>query len=92
MGLGWPIMFRPLEYGGYFGLLLLNDASCDQLLERLIIAVNSRREPECNPEAVVGALRAASFKGVFSEGSEKSRYVQRDIDAGRHTSNALLGR
>ena len=68
--------FLTTRYGGYFGLLLLNDASCDQLLERLIIAVNSRREPECNPEAVVGALRAASFKGVFSEGSEKSRYVQ----------------
>src|SRR6516164_4152447 len=76
MGLGWPIMFRPLEYGGYFGLLLLNDASCDQLLERLIIPVNSRREPERNPEAVVGALRCTSFKRVFSEGSEKSRYVQ----------------
>jgi hypothetical protein len=69
-------MFRPLEDGGDFGLLLLNDASCDHRLERPIIAVNPRWEPERNPEAVVGALRCASFKRAFSEGSEKSRYVQ----------------
>jgi hypothetical protein len=76
MGLGWPIMFRLLEYGGDFGLLLLNDAFRDHRLERPIIAVNPRWEPESNPEAVVGALRCASFKRRFSEGSEKSRYVQ----------------
>jgi hypothetical protein len=76
MGLGWPIMFRLLEYGGDFGLLLLNDAFRDHHLERSIIAVNPRWEPESNPEAVVGALRCASFKRRFSEGSEKSRYVQ----------------
>src|SRR6516162_9554327 len=76
MGLGWPIMFRPLEDGGDFGLLLLSDAFCDHRLERSIIAVNPRWEPERNPESVVGALRRASFKRVFPEGSEKSRYVQ----------------
>jgi hypothetical protein len=69
-------MFRLLEYGGDFGLLLLNDAFRDHHLDRSIIAVNPRREPERNPEAVVGALRCASFKRRFSEGSEKSRYVQ----------------
>jgi hypothetical protein len=69
-------MFGPLEYGGDFGLLLLNDAFRDHDLERSIIAVNPRREPERNPEAVVGALRCASFKRRFSEGSEKSRHVQ----------------
>ena len=76
MGLGWPIMFSPLEYGGDFGLLLLSDASCDHRLERPIITVNPRWEPERNPEAVGGALRSASFKRVFSESSEKSRYMQ----------------
>jgi hypothetical protein len=78
MGLGWPIMFRLLEYGGDFGLLLLNDAFRDHRLERSIIVVNPRWEPESNPEAVVGALRCASFKRRFSEGSESrgmcSRY------------------
>jgi hypothetical protein len=69
-------MCRPLEDGDDFGLLLLNDASRDHRLERPIIAVNPRREPERNPETVVGALRCAFFKRVFSEGSEKSRYVQ----------------
>ena len=76
MGLGWSIMLRPLEDGGDFGLLRLSDAFCDHRLERPIIAVNPRWEPESNPEAVVRALRCASLKRVFSEGSEKSRYVQ----------------
>ena len=71
MGLGWPIVFRLLEEGGDFRLLLLSDASCDHRLERPIIAVNPGREPERNPEAVVGALRCTSFKRVFSQGSEK---------------------
>ena len=76
MGLGWPIMFRPLEDGDDFGPFLLSDASCDHRLERPIIAVNPRWEPERNPEAVLRALRCASFKRVLPEGSEKSRYVQ----------------
>jgi hypothetical protein len=76
MGLGWPIMFRLLEYGGDFGLILLNDAFRDHHLERLIIAVNPRWEPERNPETIVGTLRRASFKRRFSERSEKSRYMQ----------------
>lgn len=92
MGLGWPIMFRLLEYGGDFGLLLLNDAFRDHHLERSIISMNPRWEPESNPEAFVGALRCASFKRRFSESAEKSRYVQQISDPGRHTSSALLGR
>src|SRR5215469_13702358 len=76
MGLGWPIVLRLLEEGGDFGLFLLSDASCDHRLERPIIAVKPGWEPERNPKAVVGALGCASLKRVFSQGSEKSRYVQ----------------
>ena len=62
MGLGRPIMFCPLEDGGDFGLPLLNDASFNDRLERFIVAVNTRRKPERNAEAVAGALRCACFK------------------------------
>src|SRR5215471_13163757 len=76
MGLGWPVMLGLLEEGGDFALLLLSDASCNHRLERPMIAVNPGWQPERNPEAIVGALRCTSFKRVFPEGSEKSRYVQ----------------
>ena len=70
MGLGWPIMFRLLEDGCDFGLLFPDHASCNDRLERLIIAVNTRGEPECDPQAVVGALRRPCFKRTCTEGSK----------------------
>ena len=70
MGLGWPIMFRSLENRGDFGLLLPDYTSCNNRRERPIIAMNTRWEPERDPEVVVGALRCSCVKRARSEGSE----------------------
>jgi hypothetical protein len=70
MGLGRPIMFRLLEDGSDFGLLLPDYTSCNNRRERPIIAMNTRWEPERDPEAVVGALRCSCVKRARSEGSE----------------------
>jgi hypothetical protein len=52
MGLGWPIMPRLLEDSGDFGLLFPSDACRNNRLKRPIVAVNTRREPECHPKGV----------------------------------------
>jgi len=70
MGLGWPIMFRSLEDGGDFGLLLLNHAVGNNRLERPVVAMNTRWEPKRDAKAVVGALRRSCVKRACSEGSE----------------------
>src|SRR6267378_1208264 len=67
MGLGWPIVFRPLEDGGDFGLLLPNDASRNNRLKHPIIAVSTRWKPDRDPKAVVGALRCSCFKRACCE-------------------------
>ena len=72
MGLGWPIMFRPLEDGGDFGLLLLGDASCDHRLERPIIAVNPEWEPERNPKLSLVRCAAPASNEFFPR-ARKSR-------------------
>jgi hypothetical protein len=53
MGLGWPIMFRSLEDGGDFDLLLLNHAVGNNRLERPVIAINTRWEAERDAKAVL---------------------------------------
>jgi hypothetical protein len=63
-------MFRLLENGGDFGLLFPNHASCNNRLERPIVAVNPRWKPKRDPKAVDGALRCSCFKRAGSEGSE----------------------
>ena len=70
MGLGWPMMFRPLEDVGNFGLLFPNHGSCNNRLKRPIIAMNTRRQPERDPKPVVGALRCSCFKRACCECSE----------------------
>ncbi len=45
MRLGRPIVFRSLENGGNCGLLFRNYATCDNSLQRPIIAVNTRWQP-----------------------------------------------
>ena len=62
MGFGRPKMFRPLEERGDFGLLLRNDAFCDDRLKRPIFAVNTRRQPKRDPEAIAEAIRRSCFK------------------------------
>jgi hypothetical protein len=63
-------MFRPLEDGGDFGLPLPSDAFRNNRLERPVIAVNTRWEPNCDANAVVGALRCSCFERGRTEGSE----------------------
>jgi hypothetical protein len=46
MGLGWPVIFRPLEGSAHVGLLLRSNAFCNNRLERPVIAVSTRWEPE----------------------------------------------
>ena len=70
MGLAWPIMFRLLEDGGNFGLLLSTDAFCNNRLKGPIIAVNTRWEPKRDPKAVDGALRCTFFKRACPERAE----------------------
>jgi len=70
MGLGWPIVFGPLEDRGDFGLLLPTDASRNNRLEHPIIAVNTRWEPDRDPKAVTGALRCSCCKRACCECSE----------------------
>jgi len=70
MGLGWPIMLRPPEDGGDFGLLFPTRALCNNRLKRRIIAVNTWWEPKCDPKAFVGALCCPCFERARSEGSE----------------------
>ena len=62
MGLGWPIMFGSLENRGDLGLLFADDAFCNNRLERRIIAVNTRWQPERdpNPSSVRCAAPAAN--------------------------------
>ena len=70
MGLRRPIMLRLLEDGGDFGLPFADHASLNNRLKRLIIAMNTRWESDCDPKAVIGALRCSRLKRARSEGSE----------------------
>ena len=76
MGFSWPIMLRPLEYCGDFGLPLPNDAPCDHRLERPIFPVNAWRQPKRDPQAVAGALRCSCCKRACSEGAKQPRDMQ----------------
>ena len=69
MRFGWPVIFRPLEDGGDFGLPFLSNGFCDNRFERPVIAVSTRWEPDRDPDAVVGTLRCSCFKRACSEGS-----------------------
>jgi hypothetical protein len=53
-------MFRALKDRGDFGLLLPDDTLCNNRLKRPVIAVNARWKPDCDPKAVVAALRCAA--------------------------------
>src|SRR5258706_15632559 len=72
MGLGWPIMFGPLEDGANLGLFLAGNAFCNNRIERAIIAVNPRRKPKRDAEAVAGALRRVGFERARSKGLVQS--------------------
>ena len=70
MGLGWPVMFRPLEDDAHVALLLPGNAFRNDRLKRPIVAVNTRRKPERDAKAVARALRCSCFKRACSKGSE----------------------
>jgi hypothetical protein len=76
MGLGWPVMFRPLENSTHVGLLLPSNALCNNRFKGTIIAVNTGWKPERDAKAIAGALRSSCFKRAGSESLEESRDVQ----------------
>ena len=49
MRFGWPVIFRPLEDGGDFGLPLLSNGFRNNRFERPVIAVSTRWEPDRYP-------------------------------------------
>ena len=77
MGLGWPIMLRPLEDGGDFGLLLLDDAFRNKCLKLTIIAVNARWKPERNPEASLVRCAAPPSNELFPRAPKSSGMCSR---------------
>src|SRR5258706_5720087 len=62
MRLGWPVMLGSLKDPADFGLLLARNAFCHHRLKRALVAVNARRKPKRDAEAVGGALRCSRFK------------------------------
>src|SRR5258708_8869762 len=52
MGLGWPVMFGPLEDGADLGLLFSGNAFRNNPLERAVIAGNARWKPNRNPHTL----------------------------------------
>jgi len=89
MGLGWPVMFGPLEDGADLGLLFSGNAFRNNRLERAVIAVNARWKPKRNAETVAGALRRPQTSSLQGLGIVEG--CTADIDADRHTSSAQPG-
>jgi hypothetical protein len=72
-------MFHPLEDRGDLGLFFSDHASCNDRLQRAIIAVNTWWQPERDPNTAAGALRCSCFKRASPEGSEQSRDVRQIV-------------
>src|SRR5260370_16899014 len=68
MGLGWPVMFGPLEDGADLGLLFSGNAFRNNRLERAVIAVNARWKPKRNAETVAGSLRRPQTSSLLGLG------------------------
>src|SRR5260370_37419859 len=57
MGLGWPVMFGPLEDGADLGLLCSGHSCRNNRLQRAVLAVHARWQRNRHAEAHAGELR-----------------------------------